>query len=281
MPHSQLVILYHNKCVDGFGGAYAAWKKYGDSVEYIPVAYGKPLPEHLEGRDLILVDFCYEQPEMDALKAVAKSIVVLDHHAGVEGVATQFEGVFNTERSGSTLAWEYFHPGTPIPRLLEHLEDGDNYRFALPDTRDIFSYLDVTPYDFAVWDTLVADIESEEGRAKVLAKARIYDEYFKLLAESSVNSAKLIRFENYECHFAASHPSMTMKSYVGHELYTKKPPIALVVTAHPDGFGVSIRGDGSVDVAEIARKYGGNGHKNSAGFFVPAGTPPPWVEIKS
>ena len=71
-----------------------------------------------------------------------------------------------------------------------------------------------------------------------------------------------------------------MRSYVAHELYEKLPPIALVVTAHPDGFGVSIRSDGTVDVAEIAKKYSGGGHPGSAGFFIRNGTEMPWVEIE-
>ena len=282
MSHQQLVILYHAKCADGFGGAYAAWKKYGDSAEYIPVSYGKPIPEHLSGRDIIFVDFCYEQPVMDELAKIAKSITVLDHHAGVREVATKFPGVFDPTHSGATIAWKYFHPDEPVPKLLLYLEDGDLYLHKLPETRDIFSYLMVAPYDFLQWDELVNTLENDTpGRDLFMAKARNYNEYFKLLAESAITSAKLVEFEGHQCYFANSHPNMTMKSYIGNQLVKKLPPIALIVAAHPEGFGVSIRGDGSVDVAEIARKFGGNGHPSSAGFLIPAGGPLPWKEVET
>ena len=280
MHHQQTVILYHAKCPDGFGAAFAAWKKFGDSAEYIPVKHGGPVPEKMDGRDIFFVDFCFPKETMSGLAKIAKSVTVLDHHEGVRDVATLFPGVFDPKRSGSTIAWEYFHPDAPMPRLMRHLEDGDLYRYELPETRDIFSYLIVMPYDFAVWDTFAQTLDDTARREEFLKKAANYTEYFKLLADLCVDGAKKVSFEGYECAFANSHPSITMKSYIGKELYTKFPPFALVVSAHPDGFGVSIRGDGTVDVSKIAEKYGGSGHPESSGFFIKASMPLPWVEIK-
>ena len=68
-------------------------------------------------------------------------------------------------------------------------------------------------------------------------------------------------------------------SDVGHTLARHKPPLGLVVRVKRDGIRVSLRGDGSVDVAAIARKYGGNGHPNSAAFIVPLGAPLPFHAI--
>lgn len=280
MSHQQTAILYHDKCPDGFGAAYAAWKKFGASADYIPVKHGSPAPEKMEGRALYLVDFCYPKEIMDHLASVAASVTVLDHHEGVRNIATTFPGIFDPDRSGATIAWGYFHPHSPTPRLLSHLEDGDLYRYKLPETRDIFSYLSIFPYNFEKWDVLALSLENAESREQVLAKAKSYTEYFVGLAHLSIAGAKIVQFEGYECYFANSHPLMSMKSYVGNELTKLKPPFALVVTAHPDGFGVSIRGDGNVDVSKIAEKYGGTGHPASSGFFIPLGTPVPWVEVK-
>ena len=44
MAHDNISVLYHADCPDGFGGAYAAWKKFGDTAEYIPVKYGRTPP---------------------------------------------------------------------------------------------------------------------------------------------------------------------------------------------------------------------------------------------
>lgn len=280
MPHKQIVVLYHSKCPDGFGAAYAAWKKFGDDAEYIPAKYGDHLPE-LAGRDVYLVDFSYEtEAEMKKLEHEASRLVVLDHHQSNQPlVEAVHEHVFDAQRSGATIAWKYFHPGEPMPLLFRILEDGDLYRYSLPETRDIFSYLLAMPYEFPAWETLMQKLEDETGRKEIITIAHNYTEYFYALSKLSIDSAKLVTFEGYECYFASTHPAMSMKSYVGHELAVKQAPLALVVTAHPDGYGVSIRGDGSVDVSKIAQKYGGGGHPNASGFFIPNGESMPWAEI--
>ncbi len=277
----DIVVLYHGHCTDGFGAAYAAWKKFGDAAEYIPVKYGHEPPEGLEGHEIYMLDFCFNDlATMQSIAEGAKKFVVLDHHKGSRAVVEQIsEHIFDESRTGATIAWTYFHPDTAIPKLLGFIEDGDLYRFALPETRDVFSYLDVRAHNFEEWDEVAKILEDAQKSASFFEKAAIYTEYFTLLGKHAAAGAKIVRFEGYECYFANAHPSMTMKSFVGHELYQEKPPLALVVSAHPDGFGVSIRGDGSVDVSEIARKYGGNGHPGSAGFFIPVGTPVPWVEV--
>ncbi len=281
MTDKEIVVLYHGKCPDGFAGAYAAWKKFGDSAYYAPVDHGDPPPEGLEGKEVYLVDFCYETAEqMTALIESTKRLVVLDHHESDKAFTESApEHVYDENRSGATIAWTYFHPGAPMPRLMRHLEDGDLYRYVLAETRDIFSYLLVLPFSFPAWDELALGLEDDAKRTDILKKAAAYTEFFEALAQSSVERAKKVRFEGYEVYFVATHPNITMKSYVGHELYAKLPPFALIVTAHPNGFGVSIRSDGSVDVSKIAGKYGGGGHPGSAGFFIPNGKEMPWVEI--
>lgn len=282
MTDKQIVVIYHKRCPDGFGAAYAAWKKFGDTAEYVPAGYGDDALEGLNGKEVYLLDFSYEIPgEMERIASIAKRFVALDHHQSSKEL-TQIapEHVYDEKRSGASIAWAFFHPNTHLPRLMQYLEDGDLYRYALPETRDVFSYLVVQPDDFQVWDALAQTLDDDTARATFLIKAAAYTEYFELLGELSVEAAKKVRFEGYECYFTTAMPSITMRSYVGHALYEKLPPIALVVSAHPDGFGVSIRGDGSVDVSEIAKKYGGGGHPSSAGFFIPIGSPVPWVEIE-
>ncbi|MBI2037016.1 MAG: DHH family phosphoesterase [Candidatus Liptonbacteria bacterium] len=282
MSGKDIVILYHGGCPDGFGGAYAAWKKFGDSAEYLPASYGDPLPEELAGREVYLVDFCYESSEqIDELVKMTKRLVVLDHHESNKAAVEHApEHVYDANRAGATIAWSYFHPESPTPRLMTYLEDGDLYHYSLPETRDIFSYLLMLPFDFQKWDEFVRGLEDDATRAKLLAKARAYTEFFEALAQMSIERAKKVRFEGYEVYFASTHPNITMRSYVGNQLYMKLPPFAIIATAHPNGFGVSLRGDGSVDVSKIAAKYGGGGHPGSAGFFIPYGTPPPWNEIE-
>lgn len=278
---TRTIVFYHGSCPDGFGGAYAAWKKFGDGAEYVPLSRGDDEIPDVTGADVFFIDFVYDKARMDEIAAKAKSLVALDHHAGVQAVTESFPGsVFDNDRSGATLAWHYFHPDELTPRLLSLVEDDDLFRFALPDTRPVIAYLSVKPYTFELWDEVRELLDHPEKSEAFLGKVRTYAEYFELLATLAVDHAKLVEFEGHQVYFATAHPFKPMKSLVGNLLAKKQGPFALVVAAHPKGFGVSIRGDGSIDVSAIAQKYGGNGHKSSSGFLIPAGGPMPWTIVE-
>ena len=63
-------------------------------------------------------------------------------------------------------------------------------------------------------------------------------------------------------------------------LAERKPPFGMVIRAKRDGIRVSLRGDGSIDVAELARRHGGNGHPNAAAFSIPHEAPLPFHAIE-
>ncbi|MEK7604260.1 MAG: DHHA1 domain-containing protein [Patescibacteria group bacterium] len=283
--HKLIAILYHGGCPDGFGGAYAAFKKFGDTADYIPLKHGKPIPEHLEGKELYLIDFCYARPQMDQLAAVAKSIVVLDHHEGVRDVATTFPGVFDTNRSGATIAWSYFHPDTPVPTLLQYVEDGDLYRHTLPHAREILSYVYTLTNSFssletenvAQWDAFVSDIDTPETFKRVVDIGTFFAQYHEHVVTRGVHRAELVSFEGFECYLASATGEFA--SDIGNQLARLKPPVAIIVSADAEGIRVSLRSDKSIDVAKIAQKYGGNGHPAAAGFEIPYGDPIPWTPL--
>lgn len=278
MEHPQTVIIYHGKCPDGFGGAYAAWKKFGDSAEYIPMQYGRAMPLDMDGRDIFFIDFCPKQEDMDGLLKVAKSITVLDHHEGVREVATKLPGVFDPTRSGATIAWSYFHPGVPQPFLFEYLEDYDLYHLALPDTKALNAYLTLEPYEFERWQEIISSLENPETRSKILDRGRIYAEHTDKLISHIAAGADLVEFEGHQVYLSGT-VLQAISDYLGHELAMKQPPFLIMVRPAADGLRVSLRSIEHFDVAEIARKYGGNGHVNAAAFRLPWGAPIPWKAV--
>jgi oligoribonuclease NrnB/cAMP/cGMP phosphodiesterase (DHH superfamily) len=188
--------------------------------------------------------------------------------------------IYDASRSGATIAWTYFHPDTPMPRLLAHIQDEDLYTFTMPDTRPVGVYLAAQEYDFALWDNIAQELENETTRAAFLEKANIYLEYFEKLVQISVDHAHPVVFEGHTVLLANSAPVRTLKSAIGNALLKKMPPFGLVMSVHPNGLGVSIRGDGTLDVSEIARKYGGNGHPKSSGFRIPWQMPMPFTSAE-
>ena len=90
------LVIYHANCTDGFGAAFAAWLKFGDNAEYLPMDYGKvKTPEDfdmkvsLAAKDngIYILDFSFPRPVMEALFAHAEKVVWLDHHATSRTIA--------------------------------------------------------------------------------------------------------------------------------------------------------------------------------------------------
>lgn len=274
----DIIIIYHADCPDGFGGAWAAHKKFGTQAEYIGVHHDQPPPEGLDNKEIYMVDFAYPVEIMKDLISRNKRVTAIDHHV------TREEAVKLTEKysyavgnSGSVLAWKYFHKDKPVPLLLQYVEDGDLWRFILPDAIPITTYIDSFDYDFSVWDKLVRDVENDKTRKEFVEKGTFVVNYQGELIKRIVEEgSKMVEFKGYKV-LAVNIPH-EFASRIGAILYGKKPPMAIMWYEGKDGVHVSLRSDGSVDVAKIAEKYGGGGHKAAAGFSLPSIKSFPWKE---
>jgi oligoribonuclease NrnB/cAMP/cGMP phosphodiesterase (DHH superfamily) len=275
----DIVIIYHYPCLDGFGGAYAAWKKFGDRAEYRGMRRSSPVPTDLAGKEVYFIDFTYPQDITDQIKAAAKSVTVLDHHIGVKEVVESVPNhVFDNDASGATIAWRYFHPALPVPRMFAYLEDIDLWLNALPSTKEVALFLSTEPFDFDVWEHLVAKFEDEGGFREIQAIGAHYSRYHDEMMERFVSEAFKVKFEDYKVE-AANVPNFFASS-VANRLYERGGlPFAITWHVERSGIHVSLRGDGSVDLAELARRHGGNGHRGAAGFRLPADAPLPFVRI--
>lgn len=274
--NERTVILYHGNCPDGFGGAYAAWKKFGDSAEYIPLSRDADRPTGFSGAKLYFIDFTYPQELMDGYIAEADSVTVLDHHQGVEDVIKRMpEYRYDVSHSGAFIAWQYFHPETPVPELLTYIEQGDLYRTDLAYTEEILTYIYTRPQTFTEWSELEKRLDDPRARGQIIETGKAYAEHKSTIVEQIVQQAELVTFEGYSCYLGSSSKQFT--SPVGHVLAERHPPIALVASVHSWGLRVSLRrSDNSVDLAAIARKYGGNGHPFAAAFSLKWSDPIPW-----
>ena len=132
---------------------------------------------------MYLVDFCYERDDMEKLLKQSKSLTVLDHHEGVREIVESLPShVFDTNRSGASITWGYFHPETPLPTFLKYVEDADLFRMVPDDERAIITYTYAQPWHFDTWDEHVRNTDDPSERAKMVERGRIYQEYFQLLA---------------------------------------------------------------------------------------------------
>ena len=136
------LIIYHDHCTDGFGAAFAAWLKFGDEAEYLPMAYGHPSIDSMFGykRTVYILDFSLPRSQMEHIFKIADHVIWLDHHASVfkdwgftpdavreeedmPELAQRHIVTLDNNKSGALLAWEYFHPGTDVPMLIQRIDD--------------------------------------------------------------------------------------------------------------------------------------------------------------
>ena len=108
------LVIYHANCWDGFCAAWVARKALGE-IEAVPAHYGQPPPD-VTGRQVFILDFSYPRDVMVNVVGQAAWTCVLDHHKTAkealhrldEVLAPDLTVVFDMEKSGGRLAWEYF-----------------------------------------------------------------------------------------------------------------------------------------------------------------------------
>ncbi len=271
----KIAVLYHGDCRDGFGGAYAAWKKFGKRADYFGLKHGGDLPG-IKGKEVYIVDFGFKEPVMRKLVR-ANRVVALDHHVSAEKATKMAdEYVYALNNSGAVIAWKYFHPKKPVPLLLRHVQDVDLWKFKLPNTRELVAYMGLVKYDFKIWDKLARELENPKRYEIYAEKGRELLRYENLMIERLLEGAMVAKFEGYKT-LVINSP--VLHSEIGNRLTKLAPPIAIVWSEKSGIRRVSLRSNGKVDVAKIAEKYGGGGHKAAAGFSFGLKNPFPWKII--
>jgi len=268
----EIVIIYHADCPDGFGAAYAAWKKFGDNASYLPCYMPAPVPDGITDKELYIVDYSYDKNTLEQLIASNHSVVVIDHHLSAKEFVTSFsQNIFDTNHSGAVLSWQYFHPDTPVPSVLLYVEDHDIWNNFLPEHIEFNVALNQIPRTFQDWDTLIENLKDENFLINFIAKGSFMAKFESSIITELADLKERVLFEGQEVW--AINYSGRYKSILGNMLAEENfatGGIALgIVYAHFRGnVSVSIRSRGEVDVSAIALKYGGGGHKNAGRFQV-------------
>ncbi len=270
------VILFHGECWDGFGGGFAAWKKFGNNAEYYPLKHGGDLPQGLKGRQIYLIDFSLAEPIMKKL-VEDNYVVALDHHISAEQRTKMAdEWVYELKQSGAVIAWEYFHPTKRVPKLLRHIQDVDIWTWKLKHTHELMAYMGLVEHDFQLWNKIAKDWEDPKKLKVYLEHGKYLLKYENNTIERLLTGAEVAKFEGYK---ALVVNSPVLHSEVGPRLVEMMPPIAIVWSEKNGVRRISLRSDGKTDVSKLAEKYGGGGHKAAAGFAVPISKPAPWKII--
>lgn len=286
------VCFYHKNCFDGICAAWVIHRMLkreeegADSfkfpaAQFIPFQYGdNQLLQTIQqdcfenaniNTHYILVDISFPRDLMIQMSNKAKSILVLDHHKTAEDSCRGLDFCrFDMNESGASLAWKYFN-SEPVPNLVKYIADRDLWKFDLPNSKEINAYIQSFPMTIEDYEYLYDTLENYSLNKAVDIGTGI-ERYKTSMVESMCSNATPTKMNEY---LIPVINSTLLFSEVGHYMCNQsyswlggnKPVFAASYFIRPDGKKQwSLRSIGDFDVSAIAKRHGGGGHKNAAGF---------------
>lgn len=299
MPWQPDMMIYHANCADGFGAAWAAWLKWGDAVEYVPCSYGQQPPD-VTGKRVLIGDFSFKRDVIERMGNAAASIVILDHHETAEAELSDWRrfkdkprrftipvveamnadlrrneyrpvcALFDMSRSGARMVWDFCFPGSDAPMLIKLIEDRDLWRFSMEETKPFGVWLRCEPFDFERWELISQELNDGRAAARIFAEAEAMQRFFDQKVAEIARLAHTGLVDGHTVPLCNCPPMFA--SEVGHYLLDANPDAPFVACYSDQGKtrGWSLRSrDDRENVATIAAKFGGGGHRNAAGFGTP------------
>lgn len=258
-------VLFHGLCFDGFTAAWIARNAGVPEENLFPCSYGGKTPEVPAEAKVLMVDFSLDRLLLQDLKASVQDLIVLDHHKTAEA---QLHGLdwayFDMDESGASLAWKFFHPGQDVPRFVDYIREHDLWRFELPNSAPIRAFIRSYEMTFENWDkvntTIVMDtvVAVREGfaiqRAQEAAVATMADQavMIKIGGHLVPVTNATIYFSEVATRLLKLHP---------------EAPFAAYYMDRADGRRQwGMRSNPDFDCSKVAKRYGGGGHPQAAGF---------------
>ena len=288
-PESKnIIVIYHANCADGMAAAWCMYKLFGVKAQYVPGNYSKPLTEDVVGKEIYLVDFCYPREVMQEMVRKADKVVLIDHHKTAIKAMLEPEPIVGLEmhvsmdntKSGAGLAWEYikqngFDPAfrriSDPPKILAAIQDRDLWRWELKDTAELTAYVFSQEFSFLAYCGMMHAVGKDLEMMALIGQSLLEKQTKDV--KSLAKNAKLAIFDGHVVSMVNANGMFA--SDLGD--YLNDPETQPSVLAEfaviwcdlgADGYKYSLRSSGDMDVESIAKKFGGGGHKNAAGFVV-------------
>lgn len=280
----------HANCYDGFGALWAARSAmqaarlahgWAPETIYREVSYNEPPPEVMDGDTVFILDFSYPLAVLVDLSRRCRQVIVIDHHKTAEEdlrslptvyganevlinrpstPQVRLSAFFDMGRSGAGLAWDLLC-STPRPKLISYLEDRDLWRFNLPHSKAISAAIGACKKTFDSWDALAAELDHSFKTVVAAGEAILAykDEQVEMICSQAITTT----IKGVQCRVVNS---TSLWSEVGASLAAEAQFSASYFRVKSGDWRWSLRSAAGFDVSELARQFGGGGHKAAAGF---------------
>jgi uncharacterized protein len=275
-PSEVDYVIYHANCSDGFGSALCAYKYFKDSNLPQPIYYGAkfgvlPKLDDVKDKNVLICDFSYKKDILDKLLLSAKNLLILDHHKTSKDDLKELpiaNKVFRMDHSGAYITWVFFFGSTNVPLGILYIEDNDIWKKELPNTYEFTAFVASLPFTFEAYEKLL-------DNSYVLMEA--IPQGIGMAKQNNVIVTRAIKYAvpkfiqvSDKYYFVAYLNASELKSELGNKVFIEYPLINFsVIYSHNDSnnsTSFSLRSlDTATDVSEIAKIYGGGGHRNASG----------------
>ncbi len=139
------IVIYHANCPDGLAGA---WCFYRDNPEreFCGLQAGGNWEDCVPPGKLgnvIMVDVSGTHEQVLKLRENSQSLIILDHHKSAMRELENLDfAIFDMERSGAQIAWDYLYPNQERPWFIEAIGDRDLYKWEIPNSKKLCEFMD-------------------------------------------------------------------------------------------------------------------------------------------
>ena len=263
--------FYHRSDLDGHCSGAIVKRKYPD-CEMIGVDYNDHVCSIKNNEKVFVVDFSFSKDEMLYLHR-AGQLTWIDHHKSaiekMKDYDDELEGLREIGKAGCELTWQWLFPereDMPLAVFLLGRYDVWDHKdeHTLPFQYGVRQFDNTLP-DNKIWEDLLG------------YQPFIIDEIIRngklILAYEKSQNAKYAASMSYEAEFESYRAIIMNKAFANSQAFDsvydpEKHDIMILYGVKPGEFKYSIYcTKPDIDVSEIAKKYGGGGHKGAAGFF--------------
>jgi oligoribonuclease NrnB/cAMP/cGMP phosphodiesterase (DHH superfamily) len=286
-PRLLDIIIFHYPCQDGLASAWVVHNylvSKDKEHELIPVqnsSYSEEfinkLYEKVKNKYVGIFDFSFNLEITKKLKENTKGLIILDHHVTNKDTLQELDyAYFDMNLSGVGLTWSFIHPKKTCPVFLQMIQDRDLWTWKLPLSRDFcdgfYYYVSINDgfeSSFTNFEELYGD--EEKATIKYVQLGKILRQKKDKTINGIVRSNKKIynfKFNNYNYKVQMVNCDHEIASDLGNAI-CKNGLCDFVVLWRYDHnsekYWISMRADNKADVSEIAKSFGGGGHKNASG----------------
>lgn len=237
---------------------------------------------------------------------VSKLVVIDHHKTAAEELEDLPYCLFDETKCGARLTWEYFANERRsnvkiIPPFVMYIEDLDLWQNKLPQSRKFKAALNRYPKTFVVWDTIFHEVNHLIDEGSLLCQMvdaqvdQIVSEHFGMIIQthkavsgpidSTAASTAFVKIEESTSTFGSVVDIKGESCYERHNVPVCCTPLHQtevtdrLLKMYPDARMAAcffVRKDRKVqvrltsrsdfDCSEVAKMFGGGGHKQAAGF---------------